>query len=339
MTEEPIIDPTIPICDAHHHLWHVPEGLGGMFEHLPRKRFLIEEFMAEIALGHNIVSSVFMQCFTFYRMGAAPEWQSLGETEFVNGQAAMAASGRYGSARACAGIVSCVDLHSPNVSKILAAHVGAGGDRLRGIRQVTAVDPLDIVPNYLGVEPGFMASADFRKGFERLEDFELSFDAYVLHPQLGELEDLARAFPSQTIILNHLGGPIRIGIYAEDLNRVFQTWRQSIQELSECPNVVIKLGGLGMGACGFGFDKRETPPSSEEVADAWRPYVLAAIDAFGVSRCMFESNFPADSISCDYPTIWNAFKRISADYRPEERNAVFRHTAERVYRLQTTTAT
>ncbi len=333
MTGEAAINPEVAICDSHHHLWHVPEGVDPMMDALPRKRFMIEEYMAEAASGHNIVSSVFLEAFAFYRADAKPGWQAIGETEFARGQAAMADSRRYGTTRACAALVVGASLQLPDIADILAAHVEAGGGRVRGIRQMAPLDPAGVFPNVLNIPEGFFASREFRAGFERLQDHKMTFDTFILHPQIDDITDLAKAFPDQPIILNHLGGIMRIGSYADDLDGVFKTWETSIRKLSECQNVVMKLGGLGMGNCGFGFDHRETPASSEEIADAWRPFITTAIDAFGADRCMFESNFPVESPSCDFVTLWNAFKRIAADYAPQEQDAMLRGTAERVYSI------
>jgi L-fuconolactonase len=334
VSQEAVIDPDLEICDAHHHLWHIPDNVPEPFSSLPRKRYLVEELMQDAGLGHRIRSTVYVEGHSFYRAGAPVGRQSVGETEFANGQAAMAASGRYGSTRACAGIVSAADLRSADIGAILEAHTNAGGGRLRGIRQSGAFDPLGAGPRYPSdMLPGLYRQPAFRKGFARLADFGLSFDAWVYHPQLGDVEHLAREFPQQPIVLDHLGGLLRIGPYAAKLQQVFDEWRDSIAGLAACPNVFVKLGGLGMGFSGFGFDRRDTAATSEELADAWRPFMSTAIDAFGTERCLFESNFPVDAGSGSYLTVWNALKRIAADYPPAARAAMMRTNAQRVYRL------
>jgi predicted TIM-barrel fold metal-dependent hydrolase len=331
---EPVIDADLQICDAHHHLWHLPANLPEPFSSLPRKRYLIEELMIDVGAGHRVGSTVFVEGHAFYRAGAAVERQSIGETEFAAGQAAMAASGRYGPTRACAGIVSAVDLRCTDVTAVLESHIAAANGRLRGIRQAAALDPLGAVLRFPSdMQPGLYLQPQFRAGFARLAQFGLSFDAWIFHPQISDVEDLARAFPKQLIVLDHLGAPLRIGPYATRLAAVFEEWRGSIERLAACPNVVMKLGGLGMGMCGFGFDQRKTAASSEELADTWRPFMAAAIAAFGPDRCMFESNFPVDAGSCSYVVLWNAFKRIAAEYGPQAREGLLRTNAERVYRL------
>ena len=149
-----------------------------------------------------------------------------------------------------------------------------------------------------------------------------------------ELADLARAFPQTTIILNHVGGPLGIGPYADKKEETFAVWKAGIAELGKCQNVVVKLGGLGMLFGMFDFHTRETPPSSEELARAYKPYIETCIDLFGVERCMFESNFPVDLGSCTYPVLWNAFKVLAKNYSAAEKAALFSDTAKRVYRLK-----
>jgi predicted TIM-barrel fold metal-dependent hydrolase len=260
--------------------------------------------------------------------------QPIGETEFVNGIAAMADSGHYGDTRACAGIVSHADFRlGARVREVLEAHVAASS-RFRGIRFSTSWD------EYVHLTPvrpnkAIMMDPKWREGFAQLAPLKLTFDALLFHTQIGELTDLARAFPQITIVLNHVGCPIGLGPYAGKRDQVFQEWRAAIAELARSENVVVKLGGLGMHVFGFEFDKHAKPPSSDELAQAWRPYVETCISAFGVNRAMFESNFPVDKISCGYNVIWNAFKRLAAGCSPGEKTALFSGTAARVYRLAT----
>jgi L-fuconolactonase len=103
--------------------------------------------------------------------------------------------------------------------------------------------------------------------------------------------------------------------------------------LATCPNVAMKLGGIGMVVFGLGFEEKPEPPSSEELAGAWEGPITYAIEQFGADRCMFESNFPVDKMSCSYVTLWNAFKRIASGASPHEKAALFSGTASRVYRL------
>src|SRR5262249_49513948 len=151
----------------------------------------------------------------------------------------------------------------------------------------------------------------------------LSFDAWIFHPQLGELEDLARAFPETTIILDHVGTPLGIGPYAGRRDEIFASWARDLRSLARCPNVHVKLGGLGLRQPGFGLVDRAEPPSSAVLATAWRPYVETCIATFGVHRAMFESNFPVDGKVGSYRTLWNALKRLAAGYSAAEKAALF----------------
>jgi L-fuconolactonase len=199
---EPILDPDLPIVDPHHHLWDRPGW-----------RYLLEELLADTGSGHNIVATVFVQARAMYRTTGPAETRPVGETEFANGIAAMSASGIYGKTRVCAGIVGHADLAlGGRVEPILQAHLRAGGDRLRGTRHITAWDADASVRNpAYNPPPGLLADNSFREGFAVLGRLGLSFDAWLFHPQIDELADLARAFPDAMIVLNHVGGPIGIG--------------------------------------------------------------------------------------------------------------------------------
>jgi predicted TIM-barrel fold metal-dependent hydrolase len=321
---EEIIDPALPICDPHHHLWDFTGN-----------RYLLLELLADLGSGHNVEATVFVECTAFYRAAGPAELRVVGETEFVNGAAAMAASGRYGKTAACAGIVGYADLtRGAAVEAVLAAHVAAGNGRFRGIRHAAGWDASDAVQNsHTRPPPGLYREPAFRAGFAQLRRFELSFDAWLYHPQLPDVADLARAFPEQPIVVDHVGGPLGIGPYAGRQRDIFPGWQRDIRALARCPNVHVKLGGLAMKICGFDFHKRPQPPSSEELAATWRPYVETCIEAFGPERCMFESNFPVDKVSCSYAVLWNAFKRLAAGASPAEKAWLFRDAAQRFYRL------
>ena len=156
------------------------------------------------------------------------------------------------------------------------------------------------------------------------------------HTQIAELTDLARTFPDTTIVLDHIGAPLSIGAYAGRRDEVFADWRRSIRGLAECPNVCVKLGGMGMRIFGFGFEEQPLPPSSDDLAKAWRPYVDTCIEAFGPQRAMFESNFPVDKVYCSYGILWNAFKKLTAACSADDKAELFFNTAKRTYRLPTT---
>jgi len=321
--QEEALDPNLAIVDAHHHLWDRPGW-----------RYLFDEYRADIAdCGHNIVASIYMQGQSMYRQEGDPAFKVVGETEFANGVAVMGASGHYGPARICAGIVGHADLRLGSaVAPVLEAHIAAGGGRFRGIRHLTTWDADTSLMNPLSAGPrGLLLDPTFRAGFAELVARGLVFDAWVFHPQIPEVVDLADAFPDTTIVLDHLGGVVRIGAYAGHDDENFSAWSRAIRDLAARPNTRIKLGGLGMRINGFGFERGAEPPSSEQLAQAWRPFIETAIEAFGADRCMFESNFPVDKGSYAYGIGWNAFKRLARDASGQERSSLFHDTALAVY--------
>jgi predicted TIM-barrel fold metal-dependent hydrolase len=321
---EPVIEPDLPIIDAHHHIWDTP-----------RPRYMIDDLVTDLGTGHNIVATVYAECRSMYRADGPESFRTVGEIEFANGLAAMGASGEYGPTRFCAAIVGHAELrHAEAIRPVLEAMIEAGNGRFRGIRQVAAFDPDPTVISPAAAKPpGLLLDPAFQRGFACLAPLGLSFDAFVYHHQLGDVLALARAFPETRIVLDHIGGPLGIGRYAKDRAAVFDTWRDAMRALAACPNVAVKLGGLGMRMFGFGFECLGEPPSSEMLAQAWRPFVETCIDIFGVERAMFESNFPPDKGSCAYPVLWNAFKRLTLECTAGEKAALFRDTAARVYRI------
>ncbi len=326
LTIEDPIDPALPICDPHHHLWDRPGS-----------RYLLEELLQDTGGGHNIVQTVFVECRSMYRKDGPEEMRPVGETEFVQGIAARSASGQYGMPLVAAGIVGFADLTlGAAVVPVLEAHIAASRNRFRGIRYSSVWDASPEVTVYVRRPRGLLLDTKFREGFAYLHKYGLSFDAWLYHPQLMELADLAGAFPDTPIILDHIGGLLGIGPYAGKREKVFGEWKRGIAKLATCPNVVVKLGGLGMPLSGFDWHERRIPVGSAELAEAMAPYCEFCIEQFGVNRCMFESNFPVDKQSYSYTVIWNAFKRIAKDYSLGERAALFHDTAVRVYRLATT---
>jgi predicted TIM-barrel fold metal-dependent hydrolase len=342
MSVEQILEPELPIVDPHHHLWDRRNYAAPAAAEHPfmtaiadARRYLLDELMADTSSGHNVVATVFVECGAFYKADGPLALRPVGETEFVNGVAAMSASGLYGDFRACAGIVGRADLLlGDGVVEVLEAHVAAGGGRFRGIRNSASFDADKEVLGPLNrVEAGLYLRDDFRTGFGHLAQMGLSFDAWLLEPQLGDMIDLARAYPETTIVLDHVGTPIGRGSYEGRLQERFAGWRANIRELAKSPHVNVKLGGLAMAFCNFPSFLAEPRAPSEQLAEEWRPYIETCIEAFGPQRCMFESNFPVDMGSCSYATLWNAFKRIAAGYSADEKTALFSGTAKKVYRL------
>jgi len=325
LTTEEVIDPDLPICDPHHHFWDRPE---------PQNRYLLEELLEDTGGGHNIKETVFIECSSMYRADGPELSRPIGETEFVQGLAAMSASGGYGDTKVAAGIVSYADLSSGEaVTAVLESHIAASSNRFRGVRNSSCWDEDPGIRSYKSPMKGLLDNPKFREGFSALDKLGLSFDAWLYHTQLGELADLARAFPGVPIILDHIGGPLGILSYTGKQDEVFQVWKAGMTDLATCPNVIIKLGGFGMPLGGFEWHKRETPPSSENIANVMGPYYRHCIEVFGADRCMFESNFPVDKVSTSYTVLWNSFKRIAEGYSQTEKAALFRDTAVRTYRL------
>ncbi len=341
---EAILEPDLPIIDPHHHLWDRRAIIAPSAEP-PRHAFaqilhkvpiyLPDELTADLTIGHDVLTTVYMECGSMYRADGPEALKPVGETEFVAAAAAKSIAHPGGKARICAGIVGHANLMlGGGAAEVLEAHLAAGDGRFRGIRHSASYDA---DPNVLGMlvrhGPGVYLDAAFREGFARLAPMNLSFDAWVLEPQLPDLIDLARAFPDTTIVLDHVGTPLGIGAYAGRREERFGVWRDHIRQLAALPRVNVKLGGLAMPFAGFPSFFSEPPATSTQLAAEWKPYIETCIDAFGPKRCMFESNFPVDIGSCDYDVLWNAFKVLAAGYSADEKTTLFSDTARRVYRL------
>ncbi len=327
LRREVAIEPNLHLVDSHHHLWDRAEC-----------PYLLPDFLSDVGGGHSVRDSVFVECRSHYRRDGERTTRSLGETEFA------AAVGEESDKSplpisVCAGIVGYVDLQAlgDGVAPLLDKHMAAARGRFRGIRNLSATPERTSTTPSAHQPPGLLGSKGFREGFAHLASRSLTFDAWMFHTQLTELADLANSFPGTTIVLNHAGGPRGIGAYAERPKEAFEEWRRAIQEISSHSNVYLKLGGLGMPHCGFGFHEQPMPPSSEDLAAAWRPLIETCVEKFGPTRCMFESNFPVDKASYSYTVLWNAFKRITAGYSTNERHGLFFKTASTIYRLNAST--
>ena len=320
---ETAIDPERPICDPHHHLWDHPSN-----------RYLLTELLEDTQSGHNVVKTVFVECSSMYRKDGPAEFKPLGETEFVNGLAAMSASGQYGDMQACEGIVSFADLTlGKRVGTVLDEHKRLS-DRFRGIRHAAGWDPSDEVRNSHTDPPrSLYLSDEFREGFQELANRQMTFDAWLYHHQISELTDLAQTFPEVTIVFDHFGGPLGIGPYKGLGDEIFDQWVIDVGELSKCQNVYAKLGGIVMPINGFGWHKNEVPATSDEIVLKTGRYHKKTIELFGPDRCMFESNFPVDKQSCSYVVLWNAFKKIAESFTEEDKRNLFHDTAVRAYQL------
>jgi L-fuconolactonase len=326
LTQEPTLEPELPICDPHHHFWDCRP------ERVPYQRYLLHELAADVNSGHNVRSTVFLEVRAMYRPDGPPETRSAGEVEFVQGLAAASASGLYGPTRAAAAIVGNANLNlGAAVEPVVDALQAASPNRFRGIRNSAAWDPHPEVENR--AEQGLLASEKFQEGARVLARRGLSLDITLYFPQLSELVDFANAIPDLTIVLNHIGGLYRVGPYGSRDDEVIPAWRGGIAAVAKCPNIVLKLGGVGQPRYGFDWYTWDKPVGSEELAGHLSPLMNYCIEQFGPDRCMFESNFPPDKVSYSYNVLFNAFKRLSKEYSPDERAAMFHDTAARVYRI------
>nr|WP_315187337.1 amidohydrolase family protein [uncultured Albidiferax sp.] len=317
---EEAIDPSLPIVDAHHHFYDRPGW-----------SYLQRDYLADVQSGHAVRASVYMQALTGYKDIGPDALKPVGETEYV-----VAATTPHSTETEVAkGIVGHANLRLGSaVRETLEAHIQAGAGRLRGIRHLSTWDADASLANPLTAAPqGLLRDAAYRAGLAELTPLGLSYDAWLFWPQLAELIEVADAFPDLAIVVDHCGGIVRVGAYQGRGDEVFAGWSTAMRALARRPNVHVKLGGLGMRINGFGLDKGSLPPSSEQLAQTWQPWMLTCIEAFGPERCMFESNFPVDKGSYSYGNGWNAFKRITAAFSPTERQALFEGTASRVYRL------
>ncbi|MDP3550774.1 MAG: amidohydrolase family protein [Novosphingobium sp.] len=325
---EDAIEPALPIIDAHHHVW----------ENEPFPPFDPYDenglFADKTASGHRIIGTIYVDSHTSYRTTGPDHLRVVGETDYAE-RVAQVGMGRGGAfAGVCCAIAPRADLTlGARVGEVLDAHAQASS-RFRGVRHMTAHD--GDVPASAATGAGVMMHSAFREGFAELGRRGLSFDAWLLQPQLPEVIDLARHFPDTPIILNHLGGPLAIGRFADRRDEAYASWRADMATLATCENVRVKLGGLNMGMAGVDALARDVPFTSQEMAAAQKHFILTAIDLFGPARAMFESNTPIDTYGAGYGVIWNAFKRITADFTPNERALLFCGTATKTYRIDPT---
>jgi L-fuconolactonase len=340
---EAILEPDLPIIDPHHHLWDLRPMLP-MFPEphhpfiaaiIPNAYYTFDQLHAHMTSGHNIIGTVYMECGAFYNGAYGEALKTVGEVEFVNGVAAQSASGLYGPARYCAGIVGHADLMRGAGAGAVLDALQAASPRFRGIRHAAAWDADATVLGAPFHHPeGLYRDATFRQGFAELGKRGLTFDAWLLEPQLPDVIDLARAFPDQPICLDHVGTPVGVASYKGRLHERFDEWRRNIHELAKRENVVVKLGGLAMAFCALPEDGPCSGHSSEHLAALWRPYIETCIEAFGPQRAMFESNYPVDYWGADYAVLWNVFKRLARSASADEKAALFAGTAARFYGIE-----
>lgn len=323
---ETAIEPELPIVDSHHHLW-TPSPFPAWETYGP------VELIDDVAnSGHNIVATIYTDSHYNYRDHGPEHLRLVGETEYA--EEVRLEGLRIGGKAAgiCAAISGHADLlQGEKVGEVLDAHIAAS-PVFRGIRYMTAFDSA-LPPVYGATEPEIMARPEFRKGFAELVRRDLTFDAWMFFPQLPELIELAQEFPKARIVLDHTGGCIGVGPYAERRDESFAQWKANMGALAAMPNVSVKLGALNMALTGMVPVDDEKPFTSEQTALRQRDHILTTIDLFGSERCMFESNFPVDMHYISYTVLWNAFKTITHDLSAQERTNLFSETAKRVYQI------
>lgn len=322
-----MIEPDLPIVDPHHHLWIVPPFAG--MEPFPIEQLAVER----AASGHDVQATVFVDCQRTYLENSSAAMRVIGETRTVEAEAAAAERTGGMMEGLAAAIVSRADMRlGARAEEVLVAHLAESPARFRGIRHMAPWHP---GMDFFGLDTSqhMMRSSAFCEGVTCLAKFNLSFDAWVVFNQLDDVTYLARAVPQATIILNHAGTPIGVGPYEGKAEEVFAAWRRGMTELAQCPNVLVKIGGLLIHTTGLAPHQPAAPMTSEQVATALRRYVLTTIDLFSPGRCMFESNFPIDRASVSYGNLWDGFKLLAHDFSRTEREALFAGTARRAYRL------
>ena len=323
LTQEDVLDPDLPICDPHHHLWDKPGD-----------RYMIDEISRDVGSGHNIVQTVFVEVDAMYRISEPEEMRPIGESEWVRGIGAQSDSGLYGRTKVATGIVGYANLNlGARVEPVLEAMESVSSGRFRSVRHTCSWDEYEPLRSHRSGWPGMMAETKFREGLSKLIDRGHSFDALVYHPQLSELTELVDAFPNGVFVLNHIGRPLGVGPYQGHRDKVYEVWKKDMAKLAERSNVLVKVGGLGNRVSGFGWDTQPEPPNSQELVEKTSPYYLYTIEVFGPERCMFESNFPVDKNSYSYKTIWNSFKRMTQGFSSTEKTWLFHDTAAKAYRL------
>ena len=318
--EETAIDPELPILDPHHHLW-LDEGHTGW-------PYLLEDLHDDIGSGHNIVSTVYLECGAEYKQTGPERFKPVGETEFV---AQIAEENTRSGKAEIAAIVAHANLALGDaVEEVLEAHEEAGRGRFRGIRYITAQDSH---PPLSREETFSMSDPLYLDGVRKLGDLGYTYDAMVYHPQLFELAGVAKNCPETPIVIDHLGCILGTGPYKDQRHKILEFWKGAMTELASCPNTFLKLGGIGMPMMGFRWDKQDIPATSSQLMEPWEAPIKEMIELFGPERCMFESNFPVDKRGAGYTVLWNAFKKIATNYSNDEKKWLFHDTAATAYRL------
>jgi L-fuconolactonase len=317
---EEICEPELEIVDSHVHFWDDPHP-----------SYLLSDLISDCTLGHRVTRTIYVEDnWRWDHSGGLPQFAPVAEVRCAT-EIANAFDLQTGPD--IAAIVGYADLrYGDEIGSVLDAMLETGKGRFVGIRHGTAWDPSPEIPLH-PYKPGprLLERADFRRGFSQLAARDLTFDAWVFHPQLPELAALARAFPDTSIVVNHLGGPLDIGPYSGQREKVLENWQRSMSELSNCPNVFVKIGGLVMPPLAGGSGT--VTFTSDEIVARWSDPIRWCVEQFSPHRCMFESNFPVDKNWISYVPLYNAYKRIVSDASASDKAALFAGTAASVYQL------
>jgi predicted TIM-barrel fold metal-dependent hydrolase len=297
--------PRRAIVDAHHHFWDLSAVRYPWLTQQPwlpfrygdyariRRNYLYDDYRGDTS-GFRVDGTVHMEA------ESAPD-SPCEETQWLAEQ-------RLRHGLPCAAVAQAW-LDRPDVEDILSQQ--SKYEFVRGVRHKPAAAP-DTHSARRG-RPGSMDDPVWRRGFALLSRFNFSFDLQTPPWELAAAADLARDFPRTTIIVNHAGLPMDRS--AEGLT----VWRHGLESVASCPNVHIKLSGIGL-------------PGRWPVEEN-RGIVRIVLETFGYERCLFASNFPVDSLTASFRTIYQSFQSFVADYSDHEQDALFRANAIRLYRF------
>jgi predicted TIM-barrel fold metal-dependent hydrolase len=328
LVQEDPIDPEVAIVDPHFHLMSDPFC------------YDLHQWVTDMNSGHKVIATVHAQAGQAHHRTAGPDHlKPVGETEFLLG-VIEAADRLPGAPPVCTGIIGGGDLtrSAAAVADLLDAHIAVGGERFKGVR-VNLFWSYAKDGSMMAIEGSGDLAERLLAGVNELTARNLSLDLICYHSNLLQVAHIAASFPRTTVVVNHLGTIVDTRPSPAARQDMIDTWREGIDALASHPNVHMKLGGCANPIVGHSMPEmlvlrdRSKPPSSEELAEAYGPWVEYVIDRLGPKRCMFESNFPLDKTTCSYRTLWNAFKRLSRRYAPEARRALLSQTAADTYRL------
>ena len=292
------------IIDAHHHLWDLSRGYN--YPWLQDRPFG-DGLLGDIApIARDYLPADYRADTANYDLVKSVHVEAVPANAVAETRWLEEVAGREGVANA---IVARVELQKPDAEKAIAGH--GKFPRLRGIRQIVNWHK---TPRFTFTDHDLLADSAWLDGFGLLRKYGLSFDLQLYPAQMREAAELAARSPETLIIVNHTGMPLErdaAGLAA---------WRDGMRRLAASDNVVAKISGLGM------VDWRWTE-------DSIRPFVLGTIDAFGVDRVMFGSNFPVDRLYSSFDAVYGAFERIVAPFSEAEKAKLFHDNAQRHYRL------